>query len=142
MEYPYYDSYGNPLQTIETGLLQTTYVWGYKGQHLVAQLVNATYDEVQAKARAAGLNLNTLTTSNKPSDADLDKLNALRYSIPDAQITTYKYKPLIGIEHVTDPRGITTYYDYDSFMRLKEISIRNNKRKEILEAYEYNYINQ
>lgn len=143
MEYPRYDSYGNPIHVIENGSLQNVYLWSYKGQNLIAQITNASYTDVNTKASAIGLNLTTLTASNVPTDNDLTKLNTLRTSIPKAQVTTYKYKPLIGIETVTDARDFTTYYDYDTFNRLKEIYIKKkNGAKETLETYKYNYINQ
>jgi len=141
IEYPRYDSYGNPQHTIENGLLQTVYIWGYKGQCIVAQMVNAWYDDVQTKAQSAGLNLSELTNSSTLSDSHLTKLNALRVAIPQAQITTYNYKPLVGIISVIDASGKSTNYDYDSFNRLKETSIDKGGVKEILESYKYNYAN-
>ncbi|WP_461630286.1 RHS repeat domain-containing protein [Labilibaculum euxinus] len=53
----------------------------------------------------------------------------------DAQMTTYTYKPLIGISSETDTNGITTYYEYDDFGRL--IRIRNNNG-DIVKSYDYN----
>ncbi|NDV84700.1 hypothetical protein [Bacteroides sp. 51] len=143
IEYPRYDSYGNPIHIIENGALQSVYLWSYRGQQLVAQIANASYTEVSNIAQYTGLNLSTLTTSSIPSDNDLSKLNTLRTSIPKAQVTTYKYKPLIGIETITDPRGFSTYYDYDTSNRLKEVYIKKtNGVKEILESYKYNYVNR
>jgi YD repeat-containing protein len=49
---------------------------------------------------------------------------------------TYTYDPLIGITSMTDQNNITTYYEYDSFSRLKYIKDQN---KNILKAYDYHY---
>lgn len=47
----------------------------------------------------------------------------------------------------TDPSGITTYYDYDSFGRLKETYIYKDNivsaaNKQIIQSYDYHYQNQ
>ena len=46
-------------------------------------------------------------------------LNKLRNSLPtDTMVTTYTYIPLIGVSTVTDVKGCTSTYTYDSFGRL------------------------
>ncbi len=53
------------------------------------------------------------------------------------QTWTYTYKPYVGLESITDPRGITTYYTYDKDGRLVETYILVNGIKQILNAYHY-----
>ena len=53
------------------------------------------------------------------------------------QTWTYTYIPHVGISSVTDPRGITTYYTYDSAGRLIEEYQIVNGNKQILSAYQY-----
>jgi YD repeat-containing protein len=36
-------------------------------------------------------------------------------------VTTYTYKPLVGIATSTDPRGRITTYTYDNFVRLVKV---------------------
>jgi YD repeat-containing protein len=60
----------------------------------------------------------------------------LKTLVPSALIQTYSYKPLTGVISITDPNGMTTRYDYDSFGRLK--TIKDNDEK-ILKSYKYNY---
>jgi len=57
----------------------------------------------------------------------------------DAQITTYTYNPLAGMTSSTDAKGETTYYEYDSFLRLRNIRDRDGN---ILKNYCYNYAGQ
>lgn len=51
-------------------------------------------------------------------------------------ITTYTYKPLVGMLSETSPNGNTVYYEYDAFGRLKNVKDINYKT---LKSYEYNY---
>jgi YD repeat-containing protein len=69
----------------------------------------------------------------------LAKLNALRTKLPNAQITTCTYKPLVGLQSATDPRGVTTYYEYDSSGRLKEIYYYENGVKKVIENNDYHF---
>ena len=54
----------------------------------------------------------------------------------DAQMTTYTYSPLVGMTSQTDPKGKTTYYEYDEYQRLKNIKDQNGN---IIKSYTYNY---
>ncbi|RYE25514.1 MAG: hypothetical protein EOP51_03850 [Sphingobacteriales bacterium] len=56
----------------------------------------------------------------------------------DALMTTYTYAPLIGLTSQIDPKGQTTYYEYDDFHRLLNIRDQNSN---IVKNYSYNYAN-
>ena len=66
-----------------------------------------------------------------------------RYALYPASIMTgnqkftYTYIPYVGVESVTDPRGNTTYYTYDSAGRLIEEYQIIDGNKRILNAYQY-----
>ncbi|WP_207795852.1 hypothetical protein [Sphingobacterium haloxyli] len=132
-----YDNYGNPLEIKKQKDAATVYLWGYSGQYPIAKVENATYDEVKdALNDSSGIFLNQLTSKTTPSDSDFTKLNGLRTSLANAQISTYTYKPLVGMTSMTDPRGITEYYQYDGFQRLKDVL---DFDKNVLRNYQYHY---
>lgn len=57
----------------------------------------------------------------------------------DAEMTTYTYEPLIGITSSIDPKGETTYYEYDSFQRLMNV---RDKDQNIIKHIDYHYQGQ
>lgn len=59
---------------------------------------------------------------------------------PTQQQTRYTYqRPLVGVSTVTDPRGVTTTFEYDPFGRLLRIK---DKDGSILKQYTYRYASQ
>ena len=54
------------------------------------------------------------------------------------QTISYTFIPGLGINSMTDSRGLTTYYEYDNFGRLIEEYRYRNNAKEILKSYFYN----
>jgi len=127
LNYNNYNLRGEPTQITAYGTKNYTYLWGYNQNYPVAKIENATYNQVTAlsglgSSIAAGLSQEQETT--------------LRNSLPDAMVTTYSYIPLFGPSTVTDPKGDTTTYTYDSFGRLE--SVRDGKGF-ILSENKYNY---
>lgn len=108
-----YNKYGNPISIYENDAMKSVYLWSYKGLYPVAQIKNTTYDEVSKL-----IDIQALTDTYLPN---MDLVNGLRQRLPNAQINTYAYTPLVGVTAITAPSGITTYYDYDVFGRLKSV---------------------
>ena len=134
-----YDSKGNVIETITKDGLTTAYIWSYKHQYPVAEIKNATYNQIVNNINPSLL-LNIISSPNYPTDAMINALSAsLKSKFPQAEVTTYTYKPLVGMTSQTDPRGVTTYYEYDTFNRLKRTYIKENGVEKTIQTYDYHY---
>lgn len=139
IQYHVYDSIGNPLYVSKDNADKVVYIWSYNRQHPIAEIKNATYAQVVAVFDES--TLKAIETKTEPSDNDYLRIRQLSdyTELKDIQITTFKYIPLVGVSEITDPRGITTYYEYDTFGNLKEIYIQENETRKIIKKYNYNY---
>nr|WP_321426954.1 RHS repeat domain-containing protein [uncultured Acetobacteroides sp.] len=118
----------------------TSFIWGYNSTYPVAQFDNATYDDVSGKT---SLVVQLQSYTNLTDAATRDRLKALNNSIrkefpTNVLVTTYTYRPLVGITSKTTPNGATTYYEYDGFGRLT--SVKDDKGN-IVSKNDYNYYN-
>ncbi|UOB16276.1 hypothetical protein [Abyssalbus ytuae] len=129
--YDKFDEKGNIIEISKKDGSHMSYIWGYNGQYVVAKIENATYSEIE-NILGANFNLgsNGLSTS---------QFNALKSGLPNAMMTTYTYDPLIGVTSITDPKGFTTYYQYDDFNRLEFVK---DQEDNIISKNEYHYKNQ
>ena len=133
-----YDDYGRKCQETKGGKENVVYLYGYSNQYVIALIENATYEEVVAKLGGKEV-VKNIAAAKSPSMYNIDKL---RQSLPSAHVTTYAYKPLVGVASVTNPMGLTTCYEYDDLGRLIKTYIINGNRHELIERSEYNYANQ
>jgi YD repeat-containing protein len=139
-----YDSKGNvsfiqniesetqvPPHTVTNGPT-TTIIWGYNDSQPIAKIENlASFPISQTLINDAK------DKSNTGTEAELIvALNAIRSSLPNAMVTTYTHIPLVGVSTMTDPKGDTITYTYDSFNRLKEVKDKNGNK---LSENEYHY---
>jgi YD repeat-containing protein len=134
-----YDIKGNVQEKVKDDANQVVYIWGYNNLYPIAEIKNATYSEVIAKI--SEVTLKTIANKKEPSYSDWTLIESLRTTLPNALITTCKYEPLIGIISSTDPRRVTTYYEYDTFGRLKETYLMENNVKKVIQSYDYHYQN-
>nr|WP_320022249.1 BACON domain-containing protein [uncultured Draconibacterium sp.] len=127
IKFEYYDSKGNPTQITNREGITTSYLWDNTGQYPMAKVEGATYSEVSSlNGKICSYNSSTL-------------YNSLKSKVPGAMISTYSYKPLIGLAQQTDSKGTSTYYDYDAFGRLKNI---RDDDEYITSRNYYHYYNQ
>ena len=136
MSYDLYGSKGNILQYTEESGTHVSIIWGYNESQPIAKIENFSYSTIPTTLiDAAQLASDTGTAANVQSAINTIRSNPL---FKDAMITSYFYKPLIGVSGMTDPKGKTTYYDYDAMGRLKTVKDDENN---ILSANQYKYKN-
>lgn len=113
IKYNRYDDFGRPLELQKENGTLVSYVWGSDNIQPMAKIENAGYELL---ATTLGVDVNDVNESG------LTEVNGLRTTLPEAMITTYTYKPLVGINTMTDPKGDTTTYHYDDFGRLIKVA--------------------
>ncbi|TMU55659.1 RHS repeat domain-containing protein [Flagellimonas algicola] len=153
-----YDTHANILDISKSGEAHIYTVWGYNHEYPIARIENLQEGQIttaiQHRIDAA------IVASDEDDDRTLDStdgqgnkvyvgkegelreaLSELRNdpALAETQITTYTYDPTIGVTSITDPRGYTIYYEYDSFNRLKEVKDANGN---LVTDYKYNYRSQ
>lgn len=132
-----YDNRGNLVQTVKDNRETETYLYSYNSQYPVAEIQNAEYSTVCQHLGSAFVN--NLTSAAVMSDSQWSTLNNLRTLLPNAFVTTYRMKPLIGVQSIIDPAGHENFFDYDNFGRLMSKGIIHNNSRELLEKYTYHY---
>jgi|GEM_PF-3819790 len=131
-----YDKYGNVIeQQLEKGTPKC-FLYGYAGRYPVAEIENASYDQVFKILGQTTINaLDQATVSDATIVAAMNKLRADN-SMSRSMITSYTYKPLVGITSKTDARGEIETYQYDGMQRLQHIIDRSSN---IVKSFSYNY---
>lgn len=116
-EYTYekYNAVGKVLQIRKSDGVPVTFIWGFNSKHMVARIVNATHNQIEALS-AFGSNFDLGTGGLSSTQVD-----ALRNELSDVMVTTYDFKPLVGVKSITNPRGYTIFYEYDTDNRLKSV---------------------
>ena len=131
-----YDSYGNPTEIVDlkTGDVNTgthsVFVWDAYGRYMIAMIKNATLAQIG--------NLAPLQAATSQS-----RHSMLQTLLPNAQVQTWDYMPLVGVSSHTDVDGQTILYEYDGLGRLKSEKrvVNGTADPETLHEYEYNYLN-
>ncbi|MEM1321689.1 MAG: hypothetical protein AAGG75_15635 [Bacteroidota bacterium] len=127
-------SNGNAVEVAKPADVSTLYVWGYNDQFPVAKIEHdVTYGQLDASLLA---DINSTTNETQL----LTKLQQLRdlAVLDGALITTYTYKPYIGVSTITDARGDRVTFHYDDLNRLKHVKDMDGN---LLTENEYNYRN-
>ena len=126
--YSHYDAHGNPRQVTDKNGKTTCYFWGYNGRHIIAKVENSTYNIL------LGYGIGTTYSEALPSDVEAQLRNDEEENFI---VTTYTYKPLVGVTRITDPSGHSVCYEYDDSGKLK--IIRDDKGK-VLKSYDYHIV--
>lgn len=127
-----YDDKANVTTVAKENDVLKTYLWGYNKAYPVAEITGTDYT-------TASSYINQTILDRPFDDASLrNHLNNLR-GIAGTQVSTYTYRPLVGMTSTTDMNGRTTYYNYDEFGRLDHIK---DKDGNIVKKFCYNYLGQ
>lgn len=129
----------NTIRSIESKKsAPVIYLWGYGGQYPVSEIKNATYAEVVAVLTQPVIdNLNLMTHSEATMETLIkNAADKLRSGLPKSMVTSYTYKPLVGMTSKTDARGIRETYKYDGMQRLQAILDHLNN---VTKSVDYHY---
>jgi len=140
--YNQYDSSGNLLQYTTKSGIPTAIVWGYNNTQPIAKIEGATYSQVSSLAGTIVTASDTDASAgiNNDETSLIDLMKAFREGLPNYNVTTYTYDPLVGVRSITPPNGIKQVYIYDTANRLKEVR-ENSQSGNLLKEYQYNYKN-
>lgn len=131
----FYDCRGNILEREDSDGTKEVYLWGYHGQHPVAMIVGSDWNSVKSKVDTSILNTGTESQIRQ----QLESLRNEYANDNGVQVSTYLYKPLIGLSSETDVSGRTTYYEYDGLGRLKRTYMKENGAERTVQMFQYHY---
>lgn len=129
-----YDEHGNLLALTTNRRDTTALVWGYEGNYPVARINGCDYAMLKNHPTASSIltAIRNCTNNNTMKSC----LQELRTCLGDQYpMTAYLHKPLLGIAAITDQRGYTLYYDYDSNGKLSKI----RDKRGLLQHFVYKY---
>lgn len=143
--YNHPDSKGNICEVVEIGGKYKSIIWGYNQTYPVAVLENIQYSSISSTLMDFLNQLQNYSTNLTDENIrnSLKTLNeSIRSNAPaNVMITTYTYKPLLGITSETDPSGKTIYYEYDTYGRLERKYYMEGNAMRLIQSFEYKYKN-
>lgn len=132
-----YDGVGNIREFSQNQDVPVTFLWGYNNQFPVAKIIGAELTETLSLVGQAQID----AAINSGDPAALRNLLhlTLRSNLPNAQVFTYTYKPMLGMTSSTDATGRNIFYEYDAAGRL---SLTKDDVGNIINRYCYSYSGQ
>lgn len=112
-----YNSMGRPCHVTGIDGVSSLVIWGYGGLYPVALLSNVTPDQVSEATHAGYVYRNIFGWSSLASSVE----STFR-GINGSSVTTWGWKPFVGLSKKTGPDGRTTSYSYDSYGRLETVT--------------------
>jgi|GEM_PF-1005873 len=138
IRYHGYDADGNVTSVSKENGPKVNYLYSYKGSYPVAKIENVDYAALETVLGAQTINNLRDYTNSTAISAALAPLRT-HPGLQNAQMTTFTYAPLVGMTSMTDAKGQTTRYEYDSFQRLSTVRDHSGN---IIQQYCYNYAGQ
>jgi hypothetical protein len=117
-------SNGNVKEATGKDGVVTSYIWGYSNTLPIVKGINVNYSTLLSAYNAVSGNLGTIRSQS---------------SLANALITTYEYRPGVGMTKETDPRGRSIIYEYDALNRLSIVKDHDNN---VIKKICYNYTGQ
>jgi hypothetical protein len=128
-----YAANGNPLSyTVDD--LPISLVWGYNDALLVAEIKNATKSQTDAALSTAGISAAGMS-STQLSAGQLSQLQTFRNALPNAHVSWYSYRPLVGLSGMVSPQGVVSRFSYDQLNRFRSSKDHNGYLTDL-----YNYV--
>ncbi len=142
LTYHEYDAYGNVAELSTNDGRHTCYIWSYNNQYLVAEIDHVSYSQLlTALGNKDQTWIKNLGNKKEPSADDWNLLNGLRTTFkttsPSTLVSTFTYKPLLGVSSITDPSGMTTHHVLDNFGRLTQSYRLENGVKKVVAEHKY-----
>ena len=123
------------MEMKKIGQPPVVHLWSYFGTKYVSEIINATIEEVEPILMRYFFVNSIDSFFSKYQINDYTLLSGqLHDAFPNSLVSTYIYDSKGNIYIKVNPNKERTYYNYDSFNRIKEI-IEDKSRTE----YEYNY---
>ncbi len=112
-----YDRYSHPLETENESGIKTSYIWGYNNSQVIAEIKGISHTQIPSSLMDRAI----LASNAGNESLLLSRLNDLRNSsqLSSAMVTTYTYRPLVGVTSITDPNGYKVTYEYDENNKVK-----------------------
>ena len=134
-----YNSRGNLIEIRFRDKVLASYLWGYNGMYPVIEASDTPYEILEAKAAAANISMVRPGDTNLRTQSDIShKAAELRALMPGISVSSIAYHWIFGVAEITDARGISTSYGYDSQGRLTETRDFN---KFLISRHDYHYAN-
>lgn len=112
-----YDNLGNIRSATFNGDAKETYLWGYGGLYPVLYVQGLDFSEYGSLAGSGNTDLSAI-----PSYQLESRCASIRSALEgEALVSSYTYRPLVGMTSVTDPQGRKYTYNYNQQNRLSEI---------------------
>jgi len=115
-------------------------LWSFNYTKPIAEIKNIDHATLESIVSLA--NIQSFAANPNPSATDINNFLAPIKSsslLNKSLITSYAYDLSGNLTSQTDAKGLTTYYEYDSFQRLMNIK---NKDGNIIKHIDYHYANQ
>ncbi len=128
-----YNNLGQVIEVTDRGNTPTSYLWGYNGIYIVALIENVAINDLKTVNGFEGVEDSAFEEGIPDNN-----LQQLYEHNTNSAVTTFYYKPYIGLTKMIAPTQRFKFYEYDSAGRLiKEL----NDKNEPVSEYEYNIVN-